>query len=159
MNDQSLKYYEKPTIIILMLCLIFPVGLYFMWKSEIWSKKTRWIITIIISLFLILGQTSTSPPGRMNMSSLSPSFLSMKTYRSLDNGGVQINFLYDKDYTINGMINDKGVYIINNNYIYPGKRSGGNYTLHFPLDSTGQKINSKILFFDDFGVELRLVED
>ena len=46
-ENPEMKWHQNPTIIILMLIIFFPVGIYFMWKNELWDKKARWIITII----------------------------------------------------------------------------------------------------------------
>lgn len=35
--------------------LFFPVGIYLMWKNELWSKKTRWIISSIFMLLIIVN--------------------------------------------------------------------------------------------------------
>lgn len=50
-NQTQLKWHQKPTSIILLLIIFFPLGMYYMWKNEIWAVKTRWIIT---SFFIIL---------------------------------------------------------------------------------------------------------
>jgi len=52
-ESDSLKWNENPKIIIVLLIVFFPLGLYFMWKNSIWSKKTRWIVTGIISVMVI----------------------------------------------------------------------------------------------------------
>jgi hypothetical protein len=52
-NQIELKWHQKPKLIIILLIFFFPVGLYFMWKNNLWTKKTRWIVTGICSLFLI----------------------------------------------------------------------------------------------------------
>ncbi len=52
-NNESFKWYQKPTSIIIFLIFFFPIGLYLMWKNEIWSKTTRIVISIIFGLLLI----------------------------------------------------------------------------------------------------------
>lgn len=52
-NHTSKKWHEKTTYIIICLILFFPVGLYFMWKNNIWSKKARWIISIFFLLAIV----------------------------------------------------------------------------------------------------------
>ena len=54
-NHTSKKWHEKTTYIIICLILFFPVGLYFMWKNNIWSKKARWIISIFFLLAVIFN--------------------------------------------------------------------------------------------------------
>jgi hypothetical protein len=52
-NQTELKWYQKPTGIIILLIVFFPVGLFLMWKNEMWSKKTRWIVTGTIAILFI----------------------------------------------------------------------------------------------------------
>ena len=53
----ELKWHQKPKYIILCLILIFPLGLYYMWKNKIWSKTIRWIITIVL-FFVLLSDSN-----------------------------------------------------------------------------------------------------
>ena len=48
------KWHEKPTSIVLLLILFFPVGLFLMWKNNIFSKKIRIFVSIFCGL-IILG--------------------------------------------------------------------------------------------------------
>ena len=57
-NNNELKWHQKPKNIIIALILFLPVGIYFMWKNKIWSKKTRWIVSGIF-LIAIAAQDST----------------------------------------------------------------------------------------------------
>ena len=52
-NQTELKWFQKPTGIIILLIVFFPVGLFLMWKNEMWSKKTRWIVTGAIAILFI----------------------------------------------------------------------------------------------------------
>jgi hypothetical protein len=52
-NQTELKWYQKPAGVIILLIISFPVGLYLMWKNELWSKQTRWIITVVIAIVVI----------------------------------------------------------------------------------------------------------
>jgi hypothetical protein len=54
-NQYQQKWHQKPNSIIVLLIIFFPLGLYFMWKNEIWSIKTRWIITSIFIFAVILN--------------------------------------------------------------------------------------------------------
>ena len=49
----DLKWYQKSLGIIVLLVFFFPLGLYFMWKNQMWSKKNRWVITVVILLSFI----------------------------------------------------------------------------------------------------------
>lgn len=55
-NQAGLKWYQKQTGIIILLIIFFPIGLYQMWKNNLWSKKTRWIVTITLIVLIGLGQ-------------------------------------------------------------------------------------------------------
>jgi hypothetical protein len=52
-NQTELKWYQKPAGVIILLIFFFPVGLYLMWKNELWSKQTRWIVTGLLALVVI----------------------------------------------------------------------------------------------------------
>ena len=41
-QQNNLKWYQKPNGAIGMLILFYPVGLYLMWKNEMWTKKTKY---------------------------------------------------------------------------------------------------------------------
>ena len=47
------KWHENPRNVILLLIFFFPLGLYFMWKHEMWTQNTRWIVTGILALLVI----------------------------------------------------------------------------------------------------------
>jgi len=49
------KWYQKPTGVIILLIIFFPVGLYLMWKNDMWTKKTRWIVTAGIAVLILAG--------------------------------------------------------------------------------------------------------
>lgn len=61
------KWYEKTGVIILMLILFFPIGLYLMWKyNKTWSTKTKVIISVFFGLaFLGRVNSKTSEPSRL----------------------------------------------------------------------------------------------
>jgi hypothetical protein len=52
-NKIEPKWYQKPTTVIILLIFFFPVGLYLMWKNELWTKKTRWIATGVVAVMVI----------------------------------------------------------------------------------------------------------
>lgn len=54
-NQHQQKWHQKPNSIIVLLIIFFPLGLYFMWKNEIWPIKTRWIITSVFIFAVILN--------------------------------------------------------------------------------------------------------
>ncbi len=57
----------KKAIVILLIIFFYPLGIPVMWISGVFTKKTRWIITLSFVLAIILGLASliflTSSPG------------------------------------------------------------------------------------------------
>ena len=73
-NQTEPKWYQKQTGIIILLILFFPVGLYLMWKYQLWTKKSRWIVSGVLALLVIANY------GKKPMSSsYSSSSFSSKT--------------------------------------------------------------------------------
>lgn len=62
-NQTEKKWYQKPTAVVILLIFFFPVGLYLMWKHEVWSKTARWVITglIVVGIVLNVNQDSINP--------------------------------------------------------------------------------------------------
>ena len=54
------KFSQKPIDIIFWLWLFFPVGIYFMWRSKVWSYNTRVYLTIAFSIFTLIMMASGS---------------------------------------------------------------------------------------------------
>ena len=52
-NSNNLKWYQKPGMITALIIIFAPVGIYLMWKNNLWSKKIRWVVTIFIALVFI----------------------------------------------------------------------------------------------------------
>jgi hypothetical protein len=53
-NQIEKKWHQKPVTVVLFLIFFFPVGLYLMWKNELWSKTSRIIVSVFFGL-LVLG--------------------------------------------------------------------------------------------------------
>lgn len=49
-----MKWYQKTWVIILFLIIFWPVGLFFMWKSN-WSKIAKIVITAFIAMIVFVG--------------------------------------------------------------------------------------------------------
>jgi hypothetical protein len=65
-NQTELKWHQKPTSIIILLVLFFPVGLYYMWKNDIWTKKTRWIVTASLAILFLVNAFGENSGGELN---------------------------------------------------------------------------------------------
>lgn len=64
-NQIELKWYQKSTAVIILLIFFFPVGLYLMWKNELWTKKTRWIATGVVAV-MVIANTGNNNSGVSN---------------------------------------------------------------------------------------------
>lgn len=53
------KWYKNPIVIIALLVLFFPVGLFLMWKYANWNKAVKWVITGVFALLVISSATSS----------------------------------------------------------------------------------------------------
>ena len=71
------KWHQNPPTVIALLILFFPLGIYYMWKNNLWSKKTRIIISAILPLGIILSSGDNS--GRNNPT---PSLITIEDYKS-----------------------------------------------------------------------------
>lgn len=63
------RWYAKKPIIITLLIVFFPVGLFLMWKFADWTKKTKWVITGVIALIITLayiGAYNSAPTITLN---------------------------------------------------------------------------------------------
>ncbi len=65
-NQTELKWYQKPNGVIILLIFFFPVGLYLMWKNELWTKQTRWIVTGVLALVVIANAGKNENGGSSN---------------------------------------------------------------------------------------------
>lgn len=62
MNNQSgLKWHQKTNGVIVLLLLFFPLGLYHMWKNNLWSKGLRWMITATFAVIMVSSIGSSNP--------------------------------------------------------------------------------------------------
>ncbi|MBI3341577.1 hypothetical protein HY024_00480 [Candidatus Curtissbacteria bacterium] len=58
MNLEKDKWYQKSAVIIVLLVIFFPIGLYLMWKYANWDNKIKWGVTGLLSLLLIANRFS-----------------------------------------------------------------------------------------------------
>jgi hypothetical protein len=65
-NQTELKWYQKPIFVIILLIVFFPLGLYLMWKNELWTKQTRWIVTGVLALVVIANAGKNKNGGSNN---------------------------------------------------------------------------------------------
>ena len=133
-NQTELKWHQKPKLIIILLIFFFPVGLYFMWKNNLWTKKTRWIVTGICSLILI-GQLGSKEGGEKSSEFYNQEFTSGTATAWGKTGYNAVIFKNDGTVEYNNMLksseNKKG------NFYKSGRTTG---TWSFK-DSTKKKID------------------
>ncbi len=93
-NQTKLKWYQKPNGVIILLIFFFPVGLFQMWKNELWTKQTRWIVTGVLALVVIANAGKNENGGSSNNSNTNLSTnnnaseeVSKKAYRAGYNDG------------------------------------------------------------------------
>lgn len=67
-NGDGKKWYQKTGWIIALLILFFPVGLFLMWKYTDWKKPVKWIVTVFILIFALVGLASPSSLSEINLS-------------------------------------------------------------------------------------------
>ena len=61
MDSQStLKWHQKPIFVITFLIFFFPVGLFLMWKNQLWSKKIRLGVSGLFLLIIVLSQETVN---------------------------------------------------------------------------------------------------
>lgn len=58
--ENQLKWYQKPVAVVLFLIFFFPVGLYLMWKFDLWSKTTRVLVSVFFGLLVLGNMTQNS---------------------------------------------------------------------------------------------------
>jgi|TARA_B100000795_G_C22772950_1_gene428691 hypothetical protein len=102
MTEQNMKWNEKPLSIILLLLFFFPLGLYFMWKNEVFSKTKRWIISIFLG-FVVIGNMSSSSSSSDSSSSLSSNDVLIE---ELTNGSFIDGPKFNKNGTFSWVIED-----------------------------------------------------
>lgn len=62
------QWHENPNKVILLLIFFFPLGLYYMWKNEMWSPAARWIITAVL-IFGVFSEVLSDDSGSSYSSS------------------------------------------------------------------------------------------
>ena len=71
------KWNQNPTLVIALLILFFPLGIYYMWKNNLWSKKTRILISAILPLGIILSGGDNSVKNNP-----APSLITIEDYKN-----------------------------------------------------------------------------
>lgn len=81
-STSSKKWYTESIWIIVLLVLFFPVGLFLMWKYSTWNKAVKWIITVIIAIFVLtslVSSNSTTPSTYSTKNESAPTASSQST--------------------------------------------------------------------------------
>jgi|GEM_PF-6684898 len=53
MENQSIKWYQKPVTVVLFLIFFFPIGIYLMWKHDLWNKTSRVLVSVFFGLLIV----------------------------------------------------------------------------------------------------------
>lgn len=64
-REKKQKFYEKAWFTILMLICFYPVGIFTMWRYELFSKRTRIIISVIFAFITVSGMFSSTTAQAM----------------------------------------------------------------------------------------------
>ena len=67
--ENQLKWYQKPVAVTLFLIFFFPVGLYLMWKHNLWNKTTRIVISVLFGLIVIANMNNRNNNVNLNSDS------------------------------------------------------------------------------------------
>jgi hypothetical protein len=76
--SQKKKWYDKGFIIFLLCLFFFPLGLYGLWKSNNFSKTTKFVVTffVVASVFWVMEDKKGNNVGSHNSYTTAPSYLS-----------------------------------------------------------------------------------
>ena len=63
-NQTTQKWYQKPLTVILFLIFFFPIGLYLIWKNQLWSKTARILVSVFFGLLVLgnINKGNNKPP-------------------------------------------------------------------------------------------------
>lgn len=64
--ENQLKWYQKPVVVVLFLIFFFPVGLYLMWKHDLWSKTVRVLISVFFGLMVLKSINEDGKSSNLN---------------------------------------------------------------------------------------------
>ncbi len=113
-NQSNLKWYQKPITVILFLIFFFPVGIFLMWKYDLWSKTTRVLVSVFFGLLLVANMNSKENNTNTTSSiEINEPCHDMQSYKQgLSEGRLQAGVLIDCDsyYPYEGWANDKDCY-------------------------------------------------
>ncbi len=60
-NEEPRKWYDRKTVVVLLLILFFPVGLYALWKNTTFTTKTKWVLAGVVIVLVWFGWLSEEP--------------------------------------------------------------------------------------------------
>jgi hypothetical protein len=85
----KLRWYEteSPVLIIILLIVFFPLGLWSMWKYAKWSSKAKGVITGIITLLVLTNSFNKSPSTQSTVSQVISSSEPVKSARCISAAG------------------------------------------------------------------------
>ena len=101
MSEQNVKWNEKPISIILLLLLFFPLGLYFMWKNQVFSKTVRIVVSVLFVIGII-GSMGNQETSNLNVSDLVGKTYSLDTYHQIKFKTESTYWIYQKPLNCGG---------------------------------------------------------
>ena len=60
METTDFKWYQKQIVVILLLFSVTPIGIYLMWKYELWNSTTRIAVSIALCVYLSITEWGVS---------------------------------------------------------------------------------------------------
>lgn len=80
-SDQREKrnWYDNKTLIVVLLILFFPVGLYALWKNRDFSKNAKWAITAGVAFLVILALAEEPDTSNTTLDASTPETVSTET--------------------------------------------------------------------------------
>ena len=107
METTNDKWYQNPVVIIILLFIFFPSGIYLMWKYTNLEKKNKWIFSILFTIVGLIGisiigsepSSQVAPinqqPAQPTQQSASDQELFAKLIQCEDKGEVEAAKYYD----------------------------------------------------------------
>lgn len=71
-NEYNKKWYHSQFTTVFMLLIFFPLGVLFMWRYAPWKTNTKWIVTGIATLFVLITSTTNKASTKTSLPNSNP---------------------------------------------------------------------------------------